>query len=341
LNEESLIKMLSPLPAESLQIKFLADSHESYQADVSLGEDAIQGLTKTPKRLPPKYFYDDLGSQLFEQICELPEYYPTRTETSILRECAQEIAQITGACELVELGSGNSTKTRLLLDAYQAVINRCKYVPIDVSGGILKASALQLQKEYPDLSIQGLVGTYEQALAQLEATSFPSRLIFFLGSSIGNFTSQECQVFLDNITAAIESGNYFLLGIDLQKPKDILEAAYNDSQGVTAAFNLNMLSHLNWRFQGNFKLDLFSHQAIYNEADSQIEMYLHCQKSHVVRLELLGLTVPFQARESILTEISRKFNLEEMQSQLESVGLKTVKVWLDPKHWFALMLSQT
>jgi dimethylhistidine N-methyltransferase len=333
--------MLSPLPAESLQIKFLADSHESYQADVSLEEDVIQGLTKTPKRLPPKYFYDDLGSQLFEQICELPEYYPTRTETSILRECAQEIAQITGACELVELGSGNSTKTRLLLDAYQAVRNRCKYVPIDVSGGILKASALQLQKEYPDLSIQGLVGTYEQALAQLEATSFPSRLIFFLGSSIGNFTPQECQVFLDNITAAIESGDYFLLGIDLQKSKNILEAAYNDSQGVTAAFNLNMLSHLNWRFQGNFKLDLFSHQAIYNEADSQIEMYLHCQKSHVVRLELLGLTVPFQAGESILTEISRKFNLEEMQSQLESVGLKTVKVWLDPKHWFALMLSQT
>lgn len=333
--------MLSPLPAESLQIKFLADSHESYQASANLGEDAIQGLTKTPKRLPPKYFYDDLGSQLFEQICELPEYYPTRTETSILRECAQEIAQITGACELVELGSGNSTKTRLLLDAYQAVRNRCKYVPIDVSGGILKASALQLQKEYPDLSIQGLVGTYEQALAQLEATSFPSRLIFFLGSSIGNFTLQECQVFLNNITTALESADYFLLGIDLQKPKDILEAAYNDSQGVTAAFNLNMLSHLNWRFQGNFQLDLFSHQAIYNEADSQIEMYLHCQKSHVVRLELLELTVPFQAGESILTEISRKFNLEEMQSQLESVGLKTVKVWLDPKHWFALMLSQT
>lgn len=332
--------MLSTPQEKFLQIKFLANSHDSQQADIDLGEEVIQGLIKTPKQLPPKYFYDDRGSKLFEQICELPEYYPTRTETSILCECVQEIAQITGACELVELGSGNSTKTRLLLDAYQAVKNRCKYVPIDVSGGILKASVLQLQKEYPDLSIQGLIGTYEQALAQLEATFLLPRLIFFLGSSMGNFTPQECQIFLGNITDALEAGDYFLLGVDLQKPRNILEAAYNDSQGVTAAFNLNMLAHLNWRFQGNFQLELFSHQAIYNEADSQIEMYLHCQKSHVVRLELLDLTVSFDEGESILTEISRKFNLEGMQSQLESVGLETIKVWLDPKRWFALILSQ-
>jgi dimethylhistidine N-methyltransferase len=197
-----------------------------------------------------------------------------------------------------------------------------------------------LQKEYPELSIQALVGTYGQALAKLEATPLTSRLIFFLGSSIGNFTPQECQIFLGNITAALKSGDYFLLGIDLQKPRDILEAAYNDSQGVTAAFNLNILSHLNWRFQGNFQPNLFSHQAIYNEADSQIEMYLRCQQNHVVNLELLNLTVPFQSGESILTEVSRKFNLKEIQSQLDSVGLNPVKTWLDPKHWFALILSQ-
>lgn len=332
--------MLSLPQEQSLQINFLDDVHDSEPVDINADRELIQGLTESPKQLPPKYFYDDRGSKLFEKICELPEYYPTRIETSILCGCATEIARITGACELVELGSGSSTKTRLLLDAYQAIEGRCKYIPIDVSGGMLKASAIQLQKEYPNLSIQGLVGTYEQALASLGSASSASRLIFFLGSSIGNFPLHKCQSFLSNLTDALKPGDYFLLGIDLQKSKDILEAAYNDIEGVTAAFNLNLLYHLNWRFQGNFQVDLFSHQAIYNETDSQIEMYLRCHKNHVVRLELLDLTVAFQAGESILTEISRKFNLEKMQLQLESVGFKLVKVWLDSRHWFALILSQ-
>lgn len=320
--------------------KSLTILDEHYQDLNNDGEDVIQGLTQTPKSLPPKYFYDDHGSELFEQICELPEYYPTRTETWILSQYADEIAQITGCCELVELGSGSSTKTRLLLDAYQKIADSCRYLPIDVSGGILKTSVFQLQKKYPDFSIHGLLGTYEQALSHLESNYLQSRMLFFLGSSMGNFTPQECDKFLNQIAHTLNAGDYFLLGIDLQKPTEILEAAYNDSQGVTAAFNLNMLSHLNWRFQGNFDRTLFSHQAIYNQADAQIEMYLHCQESHLVSLDVLNLKVSFQAGESILTEISRKFDLVNLQKQLAAQRLQPLKVWTDPQQWFGLILCQ-
>ncbi len=304
------------------------------------GKDVIKGLTEKPKSLPPKYFYDDPGSQLFEKICELPEYYPTRTEAWILQQYADEIAAITNCCELIELGSGSSTKTQALLTAYQKIANSCRYLPIDVSGGILKTSVLQLQEKYPDIAIHGLLGTYEQALVHLESNYLQSRMLFFLGSSLGNFNQEECDIFLNQVSRTLQPGDYFLLGIDLQKPQDILEAAYNDSQEVTAAFNLNMLSHLNWRFQGNFDISLFKHQAVYNQVDHQIEMYLHCQKSHWVSLELLDLKVNFEAGESILTEISRKFNLATMEKNLSDKGLKTVKTWTDEKEWFGLILCQ-
>ena len=304
------------------------------------GKDVIKGLTEKLKSLPPKYFYDDPGSQLFEKICELPEYYPTRTEAWILQEYADEIAAITNCCELIELGSGSSTKTQALLTAYQKIANSCRYLPIDVSGGILKTSVLQLQEKYPDIAIHGLLGTYEQALVHLESNYLQSRMLFFLGSSLGNFNQEECDIFLNQVSRTLQPGDYFLLGIDLQKPLDILEAAYNDSQEVTAAFNLNMLSHLNWRFQGNFDISLFKHQAIYNQVDNQIEMYLHCQKSHAVSLEALDLKVDFEEGESILTEISRKFDLATMEKQLQGKGLKTVKTWTDEKGWFGLILCK-
>lgn len=312
------------------------------------GEDVIQGLIKTPKSLPPKYFYDDLGSELFEQICDLPEYYPTRTEAWILNEYAHEIAEITGTCELVELGSGSSTKTHFLLNAYQKVANLLtdsipdafSYIPVDVSGGILKTSVLHLQQKYSNLSIEGLLGTYDEALVYLGKNHHRSRMIFFLGSSIGNFTPSESNDFLGKVSHALTKGDYFLLGLDLQKPKQILEAAYNDSQQVTAAFNLNMLAHLNWRFRGDFDLDLFTHQAIYNQIDHQIEMYLYARSPHQASLDILDLKVQFQAGESILTEISRKFDLAAVQVQLRSQGLETIKIWTDPQQWFGLVLCQ-
>ncbi|RCJ22453.1 dimethylhistidine N-methyltransferase [Nostoc sp. ATCC 43529] len=320
--------------------KSLKILNDHYQALSNEGLDVIQGLTQTPKSIPPKYFYDDRGSELFEEICELPEYYPTRTEALILQQYADEIAQMTGTCELVELGSGSSTKTIFLLNAYQKIASYCRYIPIDVSRGILQSSVLKLQQKYPEFFIEGLIGTYEQALAKLESTFAASRMIFFLGSSLGNFNPQECDNFLRQISQTLQTGDYFLLGIDLQKPKEILEPAYNDSQGITAAFNLNILSHLNWRFQGNFNLSLFTHQAIYNQTDAQIEMYLHCQKSHRVSLEALNLEVSFKNGESILTEISRKFDLANMRKQLERHKLKTLKTWTDPKQWFGLILCQ-
>jgi dimethylhistidine N-methyltransferase len=304
------------------------------------GQDVISGLTRFPKSLPPRYFYDDHGSQLFERICELPEYYPTRTESWILRQYAHDIAQMTGACELVELGSGSSTKTRQLLDAYQALGSGLGYVPIDVSGKILTDSARQLLQEYSALQIRGLVGTYEQALTQLQPTSLPARMLLFLGSTLGNLTPQECDRFFTQILAALDVGDYFLLGIDLQKPIQILEDAYNDAQGVTAQFNLNILAHLNHRFDGNFDQKYFKHWAFYNQKLHQIEMHLRCLQTHVIDLKALDLSVPLEAGETIQTEISRKFDLEEIQVELRAKGLNSLGLWTDLQQWFGLILTQ-
>lgn len=309
-------------------------------AEIDRGSDVVNGLTQIRKSLSPRYFYDDRGSELFEQICELPEYYPTRTEAAILRDCAPEIASLTGACEIVELGSGSSTKTRILLDAYEKRGYPLRYLPIDVSGGILESSAKQLLRDYPSLQVHGLVSTYEMALANLAPAGLPTRTICFLGSTLGNLNAKECDVFFSQIVEAMEVGEYFLLGIDLHKSKDILEPAYNDSQGVTAEFNLNMLRHLNRRFDGNFDTQQFEHVAFYNETEHQIEMHLQSLRSQTVELRALDLTVDFDKSETILTEISRKFDLNHMQQYLQKQGLTTVKYWTDPNRWFGLVLAQ-
>ncbi len=306
------------------------------------GLDVVQGLTSQPKTLPPKYFYDDRGSQLFEQICELPEYYPTRTETAILEGCAYSIANTTGALDLVELGSGSSTKTRLLLDAYQELGQTLQYFPIDVSTGILNNTIEQLQTSYPDLKIHPLAGTYEEGLAWLKIHHHRPRIISFLGSSLGNFQPSEQDAFFQKVTAAMQHGDYFLLGVDLHKSPKIMEPAYNDSQGITAAFNLNILAHLNWRFGGNFDLSGFQHQAIYNQNLCRIEMYLRSRRSQTVQLPKLGLTVDFAPGETILTEVSCKFDLETMSypggDRFQTWGLKPLKHWIDHQHWFGLFL---
>jgi dimethylhistidine N-methyltransferase len=306
----------------------------------SIGQEVIQGLTQQPKMLPPQYFYDDRGSQLFEQICELPEYYLTRTETSILQGCAAAIAELTGVCELVELGSGSSTKTRLLLNAYQALGYPLHYIPIDISAGMLQDSAYQLLTDYPTLQIHGLVGTYEQALQHLSNPHLPKRLIFFLGSSLGNLNPAECEQFFHQIRTALQPGEYFLLGVDLHKSTELLEAAYNDRQGVTAEFNLNMLRHLNQRFQGNFDLTQFEHWSFYNQSLHQIEMHLRSLRSQTVELTALNVKVFLESGETIRTEISRKFDLTATQQQLQSIGLNPLQVWTDPNTWFGLLLCQ-
>ncbi|MDF5735250.1 MULTISPECIES: L-histidine N(alpha)-methyltransferase [unclassified Nostoc] len=321
-----------------LQIERLLGATQVVAA--SAGSDVIKGLTQIPKSLPPCYFYDDRGSNLFEQICDLPEYYLTRTETSILQQFASEIAKITGACELVELGSGSSSKTRILLDAYQQLGYPLHYLPIDVSAGMLESSAKQLLEDYPSLQVYALAGTYELALAQLLPTQLPSRMICFIGSTLGNLTPDECDVFFSQITEALQIGEYFLLGIDLRKPKQIFEPAYNDSQGVTAAFNLNMLEHLNQQFEGNFDTTQFEHWAFYNESEHQIEMHLRSLRSQIVELRALNLKVNFGLGETILTEISRKFHLNTIKQQLTAEGLLPLHVWTDPNQWFGLLLCQ-
>lgn len=341
----SIFKAASGIPTQStikkrLQIEHLLSPAALLPNQTDDGSDVVKGLTQTPKSLPARYFYDDPGSELFEQICELPEYYLTRTETAILHKYAGEIARMTGPSELVELGSGSSTKTRILLDAYNQLGYPLRYLPIDVSAGILESSAKQLLADYPSLQVHALVSTYELALKQLLPAQLPSRTICFIGSTLGNLTPQECDVFFSQIRAALHLGEYFLLGIDLQKPKQLLEAAYNDSQGVTAAFNLNMLNHLNRRFDGNFDTTQFEHKAFYNESQHQIEMHLRSLRSQTVQLRALDLTVEFEAGETILTEISRKFDLNTIKQELQAQSLKPLQAWSDPNQWFGLLLCQ-
>lgn len=325
---------------DRLQLEELIELTQPSETELAVGSDVIDGLRQQPKTLPPWYFYDDRGSELFEQICDLPEYYLTRTETAILQSCAEAIACLTGPCELVELGSGSSLKTRLLLDAYQEADHPLRYVPIDVSAGILESSARDLLRDYPSLQVHGLVSTYEVALEQLQPSSLPSRMICFLGSTLGNLKPQECDRLFSQVTTALQPLEYFLLGVDLQKPKQILEAAYNDSQRVTAAFNLNMLAHLNHKFQGNFDTTQFEHWAFYNESLHQVEMHLRSLQPQTVTLQALNLTVDFTAGETIHSEISRKFDLSTIQQNLQAHHLKPLEVWTDENQWFGLLLCQ-
>jgi L-histidine Nalpha-methyltransferase len=304
------------------------------------GSDVIQGLTQTPKTLPCRYFYDDRGSELFEQITDLPEYYPTRTEQAILETYVSEIIALTGACELIELGSGSSRKTHTLLTAYSQLPDPLHYYPIDVSAGILRSTALDLLETYPQLNVCGVAGTYERALENLPPRIIENRMLMFLGSTMGNLDDRSRDIFLTQVQQALQPGEFFLLGVDLQKPIDILEAAYNDAQGVTAAFNLNVLRHLNDRFDGNFNLENFAHLAFFNSTASQIEMHLKSSIDQTVKLKALDLEISFKAGETIHTEISRKFNIPALTNTLTAHALQPLKIWTDPQSWFGLVLCQ-
>jgi L-histidine Nalpha-methyltransferase len=305
------------------------------------GSDVIESLTQTPKTLSCRYLYDDRGSELFEQITDLPEYYPTRTEQAILDTYVSEIIELTGACELVELGSGSSRKTQTLLTAYSQLDNPLHYYPIDVSAGILRTTALQLLDSYPQLNVCGVAGTYERALANLPPRIIENRMLMFLGSTMGNLDDRSRDIFLTQVKQALQPGEFFLLGVDLQKPIDILEAAYNDAQGVTAAFNLNALQHLNDRFDGDFNLDNFAHLAFFNPTASQIEMHLKSLIDQTVKLRTFDLEVSFRSGETIHTEISRKFHLPALEDTLTAHGLQPLKIWTDAQSWFGLILCQS
>lgn len=304
------------------------------------GSDIIRGLNHKSKFIPMHYRYDELGSQLFEKICEVPEYYLTRTETSILHSSASEIARITGLCEIVELGSGNSIKTRILLDAYNKLGSPLCYLPIDISTEILETSALDLLNDYPSLQVHAFAGTFESAIDKLPSSRLPSRMISFIGSTIGGLSYAESDTLLKQIATALDTGEYFLLGIDLHKSTQQLETAYNDALGVNAEFNFNILKHLNYKFSGNFKPKNFEHVVIYNENSRQVEIYLKSRKQQNIQLKTLGLNIVIEDEELILTAVARKFELNSVEEKLKTFGLQKVQNWTDSKQWYTLLLCQ-
>jgi L-histidine N-alpha-methyltransferase len=310
----------------------------------SLRADALAGLTATPKSLPPKWFYDAQGSALFEKITELPEYYPTRAERSILRAVAPQVASLTGAASLVELGSGSSDKTRLLLSALRDAGTLRRYVPVDVSESALTLAGDALAAEYPGLAVHAVVADFEQYLGVPPATDGDGdgdgpRLLAFLGSTIGNMVPAEREVFLRRIRARLRPGDAFLLGTDLVKDPAVLVAAYDDDAGVTAAFNKNVLAVLNAELGADFDLDAFEHVAAWDAEREWIEMRLRATSAQSVRVRDLGLTVEFAAGEEMRTEVSAKFREDGARAELAAAGLAMRSWWTDEAGQFGLSLS--
>ena len=304
----------------------------------ALRHDVRAGLTATPKSLPPKYFYDASGSELFDEITRLPEYYPTRAETAILERHAEEIAAVTGARTLVELGSGTSAKTRLLLTALTAGGSLERFVPFDVDPAVLADAAALIAVEYPQLAIEPVVGDFEEHLAELPP--HPARMVAFLGSTIGNLEPATRSSFLRSVRAALRPGDTFLLGTDLVKDTGRLQRAYDDAAGVTAAFNRNVLNVVNRELGADFEESWFEHVALWSDADEWIEMHLLSLRDQVVTVADLGLEVGFARGELMRTEISAKFRPEGIARELAVVGLEVVRFWTDPLGDFGLTLSR-
>jgi L-histidine N-alpha-methyltransferase len=302
-----------------------------------LRADVRAGLTAAPRSLPPKYFYDKLGSELFDQITRLPEYYPTRTERSILDACAPEIAALSRAETLIELGSGTSEKTRLLLDALSAGGTLRNFVPFDVDAAVLKHASEAVAADYPSVDVHAVVGDFEHHLGLLPRNG--RRLIAFLGSTIGNFEPSERAEFLTAVRATLAPGDSFLLGTDLVKDQSRLIAAYNDAAGVTAAFNRNVLAVINRELGADFDLTAFDHVALWDPDQEWIEMRLRSTRAQAVHIPPLDLDVSFAAGEEIRTEISAKFRREGVLRELARAGMRVVRWWTDPGEDFALSLS--
>jgi L-histidine N-alpha-methyltransferase len=314
-------------------------------ADTALRADARAGLTATPKHLPPKWFYDARGSELFEQITELPEYYPTRTERALLDRVAPEVAEVSGADTLVELGSGSSAKTRLLLDAFDATGSLRWYVPQDVSESALRQAMDALAAEYPDLRLRGVVGDFTRHLDRLPGgrrAPLPGadrRMVAFLGGTIGNLLPAERALFLGRLRAVLEPGEQLLLGTGLVVDPSILVPAYDDAEGVTAEFNRNVLRVLNRELDADFDESAFSHLALWDDQNEWIEMHLRADRAMTVRIAQLDLTVEFARGEPMCTEISAKFRPAGIRQMFAAAGFTLTRMWTDPDERHALSLA--
>ncbi|MFC7263719.1 L-histidine N(alpha)-methyltransferase [Streptomyces lutosisoli] len=302
--------------------------------DAALRADVLHGLTRTPKTLPPKWFYDAYGSELFEKITELPEYYPTRAEREILIRRAPEIAATTGARTLVELGSGSSEKTRYLLDALPGLHT---YVPVDVSESALTQAGHALIEEHPGLDVHALIADFTGGLA-LPDTPGP-RLVAFLGGTIGNLLPAERATFLASVRALLSPGDALLLGTDLVKDESVLVAAYDDAAGVTAEFNKNVLAVVNRELGADFDPDTFDHVALWDTGHEWIEMRLRSRSAQTVKIHALDLAVDFADGEELRTEVSAKFREEGVRDELAVAGFELTHWWTDEEGRFALSLS--
>jgi L-histidine N-alpha-methyltransferase len=301
--------------------------------------DTLQGLSANPKWLNPMYFYDAEGSRLFERICELPEYYVTRTERGILEKCAGEIAAYSlGSMSLVEFGSGSSAKTRLLIESLISRQGALCYTPIDISSSILVRSSYRLLEDYPQLSVAAQIADYDAGLAALMNENPSQKLIVFMGSNLGNFDPARALDFLSGIRRSMAEHDYLVIGNDLAKDASLLIAAYDDSRGITAAFNLNLLHRINRELGGTFDISRFDHLARYNGARGRIEMHLKCKKRHTVLIRELGTSFRFEQGETIHTEDSYKYTIGQLDRMFRAAGLKFVRRWLDSRNWFSITL---
>jgi L-histidine Nalpha-methyltransferase len=316
------------------------DSFLSEDEDRSLANDVLDGLTKPFKELAPKHFYDARGSELFERITELPEYYPTRTETSILRQRAGEIVALTGAGELVELGAGASDKARILLDAMRDAGTLRRYVPLDVSESVVEAAARSLVEDYEELEVRGLVGDFERHLAHVPPARGATRLVALLGGTIGNFPPGTRRNVLAKIAGLLGPEDRLLLGTDLVKDPHVIEAAYNDSAGVTAEFNRNLLHVLNRELDADFAPDAFDHVAFYDRRNEWLEMRLRAKRACSVMIGALDLRVEFAAGEELRTEISAKFTRGHLEADLDAAGLELERWFTDDDGLFGISLAR-
>ena len=304
----------------------------------SLHADARTGLTASPKWLPPRWFYDARGSELFEEITRLDEYYPTRAEREILVERAGEIAVATRAKTLIELGSGSSEKTRLLLSALRTHGSLGAFVPLDVSGSALREAMDRIVADFPALDVHGIVGDFTRHLGRLPTGG--TRLVAFLGGTIGNLLPTERADFLADLRGALEPGDWLLLGTDLVKDPAVLVAAYDDAAGVTAEFNRNVLRVLNRELGADFEVDAFAHVAVWDAGQEWIEMRLRAEKAMTVRLPALDLTVRFAAGEELRTEVSAKFRRGGVARELAAAGFAPRHWWTDGQGRFAQSLAE-
>jgi len=324
-----------PTRIESDAVTVIAAIDREHSEDFAA--DVRAGLSSTPKLLSCRYFYDTEGSELFEQICSLPEYYPTRTERAILAERAPEIAVLfPEEITLVELGSGSAVKTRLIMDALIEHHGGLRFIPVDISRSALEESAVTLVEDFEDLEILAVAGEYEDGLAYLKQNQEGRKLILWLGSNVGNFHRSEAIDFFRKVGGAMTTEDRFLAGIDLRKDRMILEAAYDDSQGVTARFNKNVLVRLNRDLGGHFDLDTFRHVARYDEDAGRVEMHLESELAQSVKIDALDMVVDFDAGETIHTENSYKYSQREIEQLAAESGLSIEHQWFDVDGLFSV-----